>query len=153
MNEYIKQYYKIMNEQIEKSFPKLKKIKIVIIEKDKKYRAKAQHMPWGFKITMSKKLRKFPRKSWRRILTHELCHLEIFSEQNWIKTNIEFIFYLLFKKVRKKVEKEANILMIKKGHGKEIMTAMRGNLRRKIPYSLTEREIKYYMKEYKDVKK
>jgi predicted metal-dependent hydrolase len=97
---------------------------------------------------MSTKLRKFPEKSWKRILTHELCHLEIFSKRSWIITNVEFIFYLLSKKIRNRVEREANILMIQKGFGNEVLTARKGNISRGLEYSLSEKEIRDYIKKY-----
>ena len=153
MNEQIKNYERILKELSEKHFPLLKNKKIYIKEKEAKYRAKVSHLPWGFKITMSTKLRKFPEKSWKRILTHELCHLEIFSKRSWIITNIEFIFFLLSKKVRNKVEREANILMIQKGFGKEVLTARKGNISRGLDYSLSEKEIKDLIKEYSQKKR
>lgn len=148
MGNYIKQYERILRELVKKYFPLLKNKKIYIKEKEAKYRAKVSHLPWGFKITMSTKLRKFPEKSWKRILTHELCHLEIFSKRSWIITNVEFIFYLLSKKVRNGVEKEANILMIQKGFGNEVLTARKGNISRGLEYSLSEKEIRDYIKKY-----
>ncbi len=150
MNKYIDQYYKIMNEQIKKSFPKLKDKKIIIEEKEAQYRAKVEHYHWGFKIIMATKLRKFPKSSWKRILIHELCHLETFLNQSWIVTNMQFIFYYkLFPWLSQRKEKEANILMIKKGYGNLVLTVRKGNIRRGLPYSLTEKEIKSYIKQYK----
>lgn len=148
MENYIQKYEKILNELIKKHFPLLKNKRISIVEKEIEYRAKASHFPKRFKITLSTQLRKFPEHKVKRILTHELCHIEIFSKHSWIKTNIEFVFYLLSKKVRNSVEKEANILMIQKGFGKDVLVARKENIFRGLEYSLTEKEIKNLIRGY-----
>jgi len=81
-------------------------------------------------IDVSETLRKFNEKSIKRILFHELCHLEIFKKQGILKTLLEYLLYRSSSKVRKRVEAEANILMIKKGHWKEVVSARNGNIKR-----------------------
>jgi len=157
MNKYIQQYEEIVKELVNKSFPKLKEKKIIIEEKDAWYRAKVEHKPRRFKIIMATKLRKFPRASRRRILIHELCHLEIFTEQSWLWTYFEFILYYLIlpkigiKKMAIKMEKESNVLMIKKGYGKLVLATCKRHKKRKLPYSLTEKEIKYLTEQYPQI--
>jgi len=111
---YVRNYQKIVNNFIKKSFPILKDEKISIKEKEVVYRAHANYFPWGMIIIFSRKLRKFPEKSIKRIIFHELCHLEIFKRWGPIKTSLTYLVYRLSKTVRKKVEAEANALMIKK---------------------------------------
>lgn len=146
----LQKYQRIVDEIIEKSFPELKEKKIIIKEKTTfSYRAHVGYYPWGMQIIISHQLRKFSHKFIKRILFHELCHLEIFKKWGIIRTNLDFLFYLLSKKHRLKVEKEANILMIKKGYGKQILEVRKENLKRGLTYSLTENEIKYYIKKFK----
>jgi len=148
---YIEKYRKIVNELIKKNFPILNGLKIIVKEQNFRYRAKVSYLPWGMKITVGEKLRKFPEKSVRRILFQELCHLEIFQREGFFKTNILSLKYILSSrdyKILFKSEKDANILMIKKGHWREVMTARRTNIRRKLPYALSLEEIKYYRELY-----
>ena len=141
-------YRKIIDELVEKSFPELKNNKIYIKEKNVKYRAHVSYFPWGMRIIVSDKLRKFPEKIVKRILVHELCHLELFLNQGIIKTNLVYLAYLISQKVRKKTEAEAIILMIKKGYGKEVIEARKDNLKRGLRYALTDKEIKSYIKKF-----
>lgn len=149
MNNSLEKYNKIVDELIKKDFPILKNKKIIIKEQNALWRAHVNYFPWGLIIYVSLKLRKFPEKSAKRILFHELCHLELFKEQGVIKTNILYIQYRLSSKVRKKVEADANILMIKKGYWKEVMTARNGNIKRGLPYPLSLKEIKYYKNKFR----
>jgi hypothetical protein len=64
-------------------------------------------------------------------------------------TKLDWILYLLSKKYRIKVEKQANTLMIKKGFGKLVLSAMRENKKRRLSCSLTEKQIKEHMKKLK----
>jgi hypothetical protein len=149
--DYVKKYRNIINELIKKDFPALKGQNIIVKEKNFIYRAKVSYLPWGMRIIVGEKLRKFPEKSVRRILFHELCHLEIFKREGWFRTNLGW-FSWIFKSRESKIkcasEREANVLMIKKGHWKEVMTARKGNITRGLPYALSLEEIKYYMKLY-----
>jgi hypothetical protein len=144
--KYTQKYSKILNELIKKSFPELKGEYIYIKEKRAPYRAHVSYFPWGFRVIVSKKLRKFSQKLIRRILIHELCHSEIFLGWGVIKTNLDFIYYLISKQHRKAIEREVNILMIKKGYGKYVLESRKENLERGLDYSLTGKEIKSYIK-------
>jgi len=145
MNNYERNYLKIVNLLIEESFPLLRERKILIKEKDTlKYRTHVKYSPLKFKIFVSIQLRKFPLWKIKRILIHELCHLEIFLEWGLIKTNLNLTCYLFSQNCRMKVEREANILMIKKGYGKLVLTALKENKKRGLKYSLNEEQIKSY---------
>lgn len=148
---YLVKYQKIVDGFVRKDFPALKNKNILIREKKANYRATVDYLPWpiGMRITLSEKLRRLPEKSVRRIIFHELCHLEIFLSWGVLRTNLNFITYILSKKVRKQTEAQANILMIKKGHYREVLAARQGNLRRGLDYSLTKEEIMDYVKRYK----
>ena len=146
----LEEYLKIIDYHIKKDFPNLKDQKIIIKEKSNvRYQAHVMYYPWAMIIYVNRTLRTFPAKSARRILFHELCHLNLFKKDGMIKTNMIYIEYILSKKIRKKVEAEANILMIKKGWGKEVLAARKENLQRGIGFSLTEEEIKDKMKKFK----
>ena len=148
--KYIPYYRKIIDGLIEKSFTELKGKKIILEETNTKmYRAHVQYTLSGLKILISNQLRKFPNWKIKRILIHELCHLEIFLKQGWLMTKIDWVFYLLSKRYRTNVERKANQLMIRKGYGKLVLSAMKENKKRGLSYSLTEREIKQYMKRLK----
>ena len=147
--DYLGRYEEIVNEFVKKDFPALRGRKIIIKEKKARWRAHVNYYPWGMILYIGEKLRKFPDKSVKRIIFHELCHLEIFKKQGIIQTNILYMLYMLSSKIRKQVEAEANILMIKKGHWKEVMSARRGNVKRGLSYSLSEKEIEDYKKKFK----
>ncbi|MDD5700328.1 MAG: hypothetical protein PHH00_04055, partial [Candidatus Nanoarchaeia archaeon] len=135
-----------INKIINNYFPILRDKKIFVEEKDAPYRAHVSYSLFGkMKIIVSSKLRKLPKYVVRRILIHELCHLEIFVRQGVIRTNIQYLGYLLSEKIRNNAERAANILMIKKGFGKLILDARKENIKRELGYSLTEKEIKYYI--------
>ncbi len=144
-NKYVREYQKIVNSLVEKDFPTLIDKKIIIEEKKAKWRAHVMYYPWGMYIYVSEQIRNFPKNKIKIILFHELCHLQIFRKWGWIWTNIEYFFYSISEKYRTKIEKDANILMIKKGYGKEILAVRKENLERGLTFSLTAKEIKYYM--------
>ena len=148
MNSYLRGYEKILGRLIKKSFPGLKDKKIYLKEKDAPWRAHVSYFPWGLRILMSYKLRGLPKKIAKRVLIHELCHLEIFLKWGVIRTNLNFIIYLFSKPYRKELEREANMLMIKKGYGKLVLDARKDSLKRGIDYPLSEKEIKGYIKEH-----
>lgn len=153
MNKYERKYQKLIDELIVKSFSRLIGKRVIIEEKDtNKYRAHAKFNLSGLKIIASTQLRKFPLWKIKRILIHELCHLEIFLQWGIIRTNLDWLFYLISKKHRIKIEKEANILMIKKGYGNLLLTTLEENKKRELNYSLTEKEIKSSMKNANDTR-
>jgi hypothetical protein len=135
---------------VKKSFPELKNDKIIVEErKTAKWRAHAVYSISGLKILVSNQIREFPEWKIKRILIHELCHLVEFKKLGYLRTKIDFVIYLLSKKHRTKTEREANILMIKKGYGKLVLSAHKENLTRGLGYSLTEKEIKSYINKFK----
>ncbi|MDD5133741.1 MAG: hypothetical protein PHD81_00055 [Candidatus Nanoarchaeia archaeon] len=145
---YIGKYNKIVSNLIKKDFQNLARERIIIKEKNVKYKAHVRYFPWGATLYLSKQLRKFPEKVVKRIIFHELCHLELFKKEGIIKNNFNYLFYIFSSKTRKRIETEANILMIKKGHGREVMAALKDNLRRGLSYPLSIKEIKQYMDRY-----
>jgi predicted SprT family Zn-dependent metalloprotease len=150
MVNYIEKYEKIIDELIRKSFPEFKNEKIIVEERNtKKWRAHAVYSISGLKILVSNQLREFPEWKVKRILIHELCHLVEFKKLGYLRTKIDFVIYLLSKKHRTKIEREANILMIRKGYGKLVLSAHKENLTRGLGYSLTEKEIKSYITKFK----
>jgi hypothetical protein len=149
MNKYLKKYEDILHQLIKESFPSLKDKKIFLKEKKAPWRAHVVYSLRGMKIEVSYKLRRFDKKVIRRILIHELCHLEIFLKWGFLRTHIDYIIYSISKSHRNKVEKEADILMIKKGYGKLVLDAQRNTIKRGLKYSLTEEEIRYYAKKFK----
>ena len=89
--DFLNKYRKIVDGLVKKSFPELKRKKIIIEEKNTlKYRAHTEYSFSGFKIFISTQLRDFSEQKVKRILIHELCHLEIFLHQGFIWTNIEW---------------------------------------------------------------
>jgi hypothetical protein len=147
MNNYEREYSKIVNVLIRGHFPKLKSKGVIIKEIETlKYRAHVKYGFSGLYIYMSTQLRKFPNWKIRRILIHELCHLEIFLKWGIIRTKIDWIIYLVSKKHRLKDEREANLLMLKKGFGKLILTTIEENKKKGLEYTLTEKEVKDFLK-------
>lgn len=146
----VETYRNIVNRLIAKSFPELKNDKIAVEERNtKKWRAHAIYSIFGLKILVSNQLREFPERKIKRILIHELCHLVEFKQLGYLRTKIDFVIYLLSKKHRTKIEREANILMIRKGYGKLVLSACKENLARGLGYFLSEKEIKSYINKFK----
>lgn len=144
---YKKKYQKVISELVEKSFPELKNENICIEEKRTlNWRARVVYSFLGMKIIVSHQLRKFDKKTIQRILIHELSHLSIFKKWGVILTNLNYIYYCFSRRYRVAIERDANLLMIKKGYGKLVLSAMKENIKRGLSYPLTEREIKAYAK-------
>ncbi len=150
MDNYIQQYEKFVKEIVAKSYPELEGRKIIVIEKEAKYRAKASYTLNGLQITMTYKLRKFPRKVKKRIITHELSHMVDFVKDGWLKTNLGFYRYLLFPNVRHDCERRVNIREIERGYGNYILDVIKENKKRKLQhlYPLTEKEVKRLIKKH-----
>jgi hypothetical protein len=134
----------IIKELIKSSFPKLKKKKIKIIE-SKFFVTYGLYLPVINLIILHKKCRNFSHKVKIGILVHELCHAEQSSKLGFLKSIFLFINYWLSKKVRKKVEVQADKLAIKKGYAKELfeMTKVYEKEFSKVRYGLSTKQIKH----------
>ncbi len=148
--DYKKEYKKIVNELIIKSFPELKDKKIYIYEfNSRKYYGEAGKFIIR-RLGISKSLRNAKLILIKGLLAHELSHLSIFEERNFLK-RISDIKYWFNKKRRTKEENNTIRLAIKKGYAKEtyeISIRQRDNPYRKDinRYYLTPAQIKSYAK-------
>ena len=123
MNKNISRYGKIIKQLIDRSFPTLRKENIRIYERENfSYKALVIYLPFFKAIFIDKKLRKASDKALKGLFAHELAHVEIFKKRGQIWTDISAIKYFILKskKHQKKVEKETNDLVIKKGYKKEL---------------------------------
>lgn len=146
---YLSEYNRLVKGIVAKSFPELAGRRIIVIEKEAKYRAKANYTLRGLQITMTYKLRKLPLKVRKRILTHELSHMVDFVKDGWLKSKIGFYIYLMSRNVQYSCERRTNIREIQRGYGNYILEVCLENKKRGLEYSLTEKEIKEYIQKYK----
>ncbi len=157
-----KDYRKIVDKLIEKSFPKLKRKKIFVFKFFYLCR-NAVAMVADFYIFKSiwvndKKMSKFSKQGIKAVLAHELAHLDIIANKN-LFGKIEFGINLLFtKNGERNFERVVDILVVKKGYGKgllsvilkiEKMSSKEKNLKRKSRGYLNSEEIKSYIEKYK----
>jgi len=130
MNKYLREYKNNINKLVKKSFPSLKKEKIIVSEFPR-------IIFWasGFVLPIPKFNLIFIKTSIRKrnnliknaILAHEISHIEIIKKKN------KNIFALLFwglcvgiswifgKNPARENERKADLLTIKKGYGKELL--------------------------------
>lgn len=122
-----KEYKKIIQELIGKSFPKLKGKRIFVFKFFYLYKnAPAMVLDVGFFKSIwinQKKFSKFSKKEREAILIHELCHIERNLGKNFFQMVILHLKYLISKKKFIKEENETDKLVIKKGYGKSILSA------------------------------
>ncbi len=109
----------IVNELIDVSFPILKKKKPKVFE-FKIFRNYGFYLPIINIICISKR-KNFSDKEKRGIFAHELCHAEQSNKKRFFGNIFIFISYWFFKKTRKKIEIQADKLVIKKGYAKELL--------------------------------
>jgi len=156
-----KDYRKIVDKLIEKSFPKLK-TRIIFLSKRKIFRIDCFAITFYFIlfswIFVNPKTDKFSVNQSKAVLAHELAHLDIIANKN-LFGKIEFGINLLFtKNGERNFERVVDILVVKKGYGKgllsvilkiEKMSSKEKNLKRKSRGYLNSEEIKSYIEKYK----
>ncbi len=125
-------YEKLMLEVKNKYFPELKdvKVKIKVIGK---FGMVFWKIIYGFEPFMlgsknaiyynKRKIKKFNKKILSTIFAHELSHALQEKRLNWYKKIISFIKYFFSINYRSKYEKEADRTAIKKGFGKDLISA------------------------------
>ncbi len=161
MSKYVKKYRRIVKELIDESFPKLKNDKIFIFN----------FLPFAVFIAMvldvsifkaifisRKRIKIYSKEERKAILVHELCHIERHKGKNFFQKTFHIIKYILFRKIRFNEENNTDILVIKKGYGKQILSATL-KLRKKYTKNrlkridargyLTPEQIKSYIKKFK----
>lgn len=123
MNQYDKKYQETTEKLIRNSYPKLKKVKIVVVlnKNAKYYLACAEIFLWGRKIRIGPRLRGASNEMITSVLAHELAHHENYNEllkkEGWIKLAWYGIMYWTNGKIRKNEEKKADLIAIKRGYG------------------------------------
>jgi len=152
-------YKKIINELIKKSFPNLRREVIFVIEKNifnLKYSAIAVYSFFFSWIIVHPKVQKYSKSSLDALFVHELAHLNLIINRTFID-KIKFLFKWLFtKKGKEDFERDADILTVKKGYGKERLklieeskkTYTKQQLKKMRKGYLTPKQIKYYMKKF-----
>lgn len=63
------------------------------------------------------------------VLVHELAHLEIYSRMNWFELGFYVARYELFPEFRKRIEKEADLIVIQRSFGHELQAFREYRLR------------------------
>ncbi len=172
MNKYIKEYKTIVNKIVKKSFPSLKKEKIIIIESPKIIfwvsGYVANFPAYSSFIFINKRIRQRDKATKIALLAHELCHIESIKKSHksflelFIWGIIEDISWIFGKNPSKKDERQTDIETVKKGYGKELLHIAMNRKRRLSPRVLSmvykrgylsPEEVKKFMKKYKFNKK
>ena len=121
MSKHVEKCRKIVDELIDRSFPKLKgkNISVGELSFSKNYTGLALKLPFFRVIILHKRAINYSEKLLTGILAHELCHLE-----TWEKFPLRYYFLNvlegIFKKFRRKVERETDMCSIRKGYGEEL---------------------------------
>jgi beta-lactamase regulating signal transducer with metallopeptidase domain len=140
------EYKALSNKLINKSFPKLKKKKPKIIE-SKIFRNYGFYLPVINVIFVTKR-KNFSDKEKIGLLAHELSHAEQSSKLRFLQNIFLFVNYWLSRKIRKKIEIEADKMAIKKSYAEELLASTKafekefGVMR----YGLSAKQIKPLMK-------
>lgn len=124
----------------------------IIIEKVNHGSAEAKRYPSkGNKIIIdSDKLQNVSDFELRGLFSHEIAHLESYSEMNWLQLGVFAIRYSVSDAFKKKVERETDVASVEKGFGKELLafreyrlkTASKDDKKTLIAYYLSPEEIK-----------
>lgn len=155
------EYKKIILELINKNFPKLN-TRIIFLTKGEFFWIDCFAITFYFIlfswIVVNPKMDKFPKYQSKAILTHELAHLDIIANKNFFE-KIKFGFNWIFtKKGKINFERNADILVIKKGYGKGLLDRVKGIekeyskeklKKRKLRGYLDSKQIKFYIKKYR----
>ena len=145
----------IVGNIIKKSFPELKKHKIIILNFKRIYGARAVYLYFLSLLIIGKSIGK--RGVNQGGIAHELSHLEIFRKWGFWKSALFSFLQFFSGKIRRRIEREADLLAINKGYGKELYLLRKRSLSksderiRKLlnKYYLSPEEIKSYMKKQK----
>ena len=160
MNKYIEKYKKIIDELVQKSFPILKNKPISVSEdkNKKRYYGISYDFVLFKHIGISEKSRKYSKKALKGLLAHELSHLENSTKMSFYRKIIYFIKWFFSKKIKAEYETMADMLLIKKGYGKEysqfVIEGLKGKnkeylKRRKEKGYFNLKQVKEYMKNQK----
>ena len=145
----------MIKDVIRKSFPALKKHKIIILNLKKIYGARAVYLYFFSLLIIGKFTSK--RGISRGGIAHELSHIEIFKKWGFWKSLLLLFLQFFSVEIKKKIERGADILAINKGYGRELCLLRKRSLfksEEKIKkllnkYYLSPEEIKLYMKKQK----
>lgn len=142
MNKCEDRYQKEVDFLVNRSFPRLKG-KIKIKEKEMSSKAMARYTITGRIIILSKLLRKYPITKLRGLFVHELAHFDINEKKEfgWFATKLDIIYCNISKKHREKIEKEADMLTIKRGYRKDLIKTRKLLKPKNSQYYLNLREI------------
>ena len=124
MNKRIAKYKKIIYKLIEESFPNLKDKTIFITEFDipgyRSYSAAASYLGFFSWVTIGRKSKKYSDKALIGLFAHELSHLDIIVQLNFIEKIFFATKWVFTKKAKMDFETDADTLAVKKGYGKEL---------------------------------
>ena len=135
MVNYIKQIQKI----IKKSFPLLENHKIIVKQTKIVYGARAIYLFFFSLYVIGKGSEKGISNGG---IAHELSHIELFKKWGfWKSVWLSFIQFFSAK-TRKKIERGADLLAIKKGYGRELYKT------RKKTFSKADKKIKKLLRKY-----
>jgi predicted SprT family Zn-dependent metalloprotease len=117
-----KEYRMIVDKLINKSFYSLKGKKVAFFEINLgKFSAGVLWLLPNLRIIfVNPRIRKENEKYLKGLFAHELAHFEIANRYGWIKYLCFEILYWLIPSIRRKNEREADKLTVKKGYWKEL---------------------------------
>ena len=144
MEEKIKNYEKIVNDLINKSFPILKNKKIKVEIRGSEFSACAS---WG--LIRGRMIEVNPKYAdiyndfeLKGIFSHELCHLEDWKINGYFYMVINCIKCFFSSKLNKEYEKQTDTNAVHKGYRKELVA------QRKKRFSINDKNLKKLKKTY-----
>ncbi len=147
MSNYNKQIQQIKK----KSFPLLKNHKIIVKENKKSWGIRVYYLYFFTLYKIGKGAEKGLSQGG---IAHELSHIEMFKKWGFWKSAWLSFLQFFFGNIRKKIERGADLLAIKKGYGKELYQTRKKKVPKRIrkllnKYYLSLSEIKKYTKKNK----
>ena len=147
----------IVNDIVKKSFPELKRDKILIKEsKNKKfdeYFADVTYLFFIKIIRIGKKMSELSKENGEGVLAHELSHIVLFNKRNFIQKMIFGIKYYLSERLKGLEERRTDELAISKGYAKSLYKSriirMKDKTSKSNKYYMKPQEIKSYAKKIK----
>ncbi len=122
MVDYVVKYRKIVDKLIKKSFPELKRKKIIILDfVYRKFTASVFDLSFVVLIfTDSKKAELYSYHELKGLFAHELCHIKRHYNRSFFRKISFIVKYIFNEKTRSLEENETDKLTIKKGYAKNL---------------------------------
>lgn len=148
MDNHVKNYRRIVDRLIDKSFPSLRGKKIYFSYfSGKKYSGGAFWILPFWRVIFINRNRKFSNNQLRGLFVHELSHFEVFQKRGWLLSWFVALLYWIFPRFREKEEKNVEKKIIQKGYAREYYSIVKEFYSKKFKaskYYFSPEEVKSY---------